>query len=187
MDIRASEISAILKDQIANFGAEADVAEVGQVLSVSDGVARIYGLDNVQAGEMVEALLNPEDMKVNQHKEKQMYELACINGTLKTDDFCHICGDKGHKQFECPTRINTFRAANVRCGALAARLPYAHHRHAMRGHHCVGGRIVGLPRPHLRRWAIDAPSARAQHLLRAVACCARFAPPCAHHHHASGK
>ena len=54
MDIRASEISAILKDQIANFGAEADVAEVGQVLSVSDGVARIFGLDNVQAGEMVE-------------------------------------------------------------------------------------------------------------------------------------
>ena len=47
---------------------------------------------------MVEALLNPEDMKVSQHKEKQMYELACINGTLKTDDFCHICGDKGHKQ-----------------------------------------------------------------------------------------
>jgi F-type H+-transporting ATPase subunit alpha len=54
MDIRAAEISAILKDQIENFGAEADVAEVGQVLSVGDGVARIYGLDNVKAGEMVE-------------------------------------------------------------------------------------------------------------------------------------
>ena len=54
MDIRAAEISAILKDQIANFGTEADVAEVGQVLSVGDGVARAYGLDNVQAGEMVE-------------------------------------------------------------------------------------------------------------------------------------
>jgi F-type H+-transporting ATPase subunit alpha len=54
MDIRAAEISAILKDQIENFGNEADVAEVGQVLSVGDGVARIYGLDNVQAGEMVE-------------------------------------------------------------------------------------------------------------------------------------
>ncbi len=54
MDIRAAEISAILKDQIENFGTEADVAEVGQVLSVGDGVARIYGLDNVQAGEMVE-------------------------------------------------------------------------------------------------------------------------------------
>ncbi|MPZ09117.1 MAG: F0F1 ATP synthase subunit alpha [Kiloniellaceae bacterium] len=54
MDIRAAEISAILRDQIENFGNEADVAEVGQVLSVGDGVARIYGLDNVQAGEMVE-------------------------------------------------------------------------------------------------------------------------------------
>src|SRR5512143_4101995 len=54
MDIRAAEISAILKQQIANVGTEADVAEVGQVLSVGDGVARVYGLDNVKAGEMVE-------------------------------------------------------------------------------------------------------------------------------------
>ena len=54
MDIRAAEISAILKQQIANFGTEAEVAEVGQVLSVGDGIARVHGLDNVQAGEMVE-------------------------------------------------------------------------------------------------------------------------------------
>ncbi len=54
MDIGAAEVSAILKEQIANFGTEANVAEVGQVLSVGDGVARVYGLDNVQAGEMVE-------------------------------------------------------------------------------------------------------------------------------------
>ncbi|KAG1651770.1 ATP synthase subunit alpha [Nymphon striatum] len=54
MDIRAAEISAILKDQIKNFGKEAQVSEVGQVLSVGDGIARIYGLDQVQAGEMVE-------------------------------------------------------------------------------------------------------------------------------------
>ena len=54
MEIRAAEISAILKDQIANFDAESDVSEIGQVLSVGDGVARVYGLDNVQAGEMVE-------------------------------------------------------------------------------------------------------------------------------------
>ena len=54
MDIRAAEISAILKDQIKNFGKEAEVTEVGQVLSVGDGIARVYGLDNVQAGEMVE-------------------------------------------------------------------------------------------------------------------------------------
>ncbi|WP_322894989.1 MULTISPECIES: F0F1 ATP synthase subunit alpha [unclassified Yoonia] len=54
MAIQASEISAILKDQIKNFGQEAEVAEVGRVLSVGDGIARVYGLDNVQAGEMVE-------------------------------------------------------------------------------------------------------------------------------------
>jgi F-type H+/Na+-transporting ATPase subunit alpha len=54
MDIRAAEISAILKDQIRNFGQEAEVSEVGQVLSVGDGIARVYGLDNVQAGELVE-------------------------------------------------------------------------------------------------------------------------------------
>ncbi len=54
MDIRAAEISAILKSQIANFGEEADVSDVGSVLSVGDGIARVFGLDNVQAGEMVE-------------------------------------------------------------------------------------------------------------------------------------
>ncbi len=54
MEIRAAEISAILKNQIANFDVEADISEVGQVLSVGDGVARIFGLDNVQAGELVE-------------------------------------------------------------------------------------------------------------------------------------
>jgi F-type H+-transporting ATPase subunit alpha len=54
MDIRASEISAILKEQIKNFGKEAEVSEIGQVLSVGDGIARVYGLDKVQAGETVE-------------------------------------------------------------------------------------------------------------------------------------
>ena len=54
MDIRAAEISAILKEQISNFGNEAEVAEVGRVLSIGDGIARVYGLDQVQAGELVE-------------------------------------------------------------------------------------------------------------------------------------
>ena len=54
MDIKAAEVSAILKEQIKNFGKEAQVSEVGQVLSVGDGIARVYGLDNVQAGELVE-------------------------------------------------------------------------------------------------------------------------------------
>src|SRR6195256_409508 len=65
MDIRAAEISAILKQQIANFGAEADVAEVGQVLSIGDGIARIYGLDKVQAGEMVEFANGMKGMALN--------------------------------------------------------------------------------------------------------------------------
>ena len=54
MDINAAEISRVIKDQIANFGNDAQVSEVGQVLSVGDGIARVHGLDNVQAGEMVE-------------------------------------------------------------------------------------------------------------------------------------
>jgi len=65
MEIRAAEISSILKQQIENFGAEADVAEVGTVLSVGDGVARVYGLDNVQAGEMVEFEDGTKGMALN--------------------------------------------------------------------------------------------------------------------------
>ena len=65
MDIRAAEISAILKDQIKNFGQEAEVSEVGQVLSVGDGIARVYGLDNVQAGEMVEFESGVRGMALN--------------------------------------------------------------------------------------------------------------------------
>jgi F-type H+-transporting ATPase subunit alpha len=65
MEIRAAEISAIIKTQIANFGTEADVAEVGQVLSVGDGIARIYGLDKVQAGEMVEFPNGVKGMALN--------------------------------------------------------------------------------------------------------------------------
>ena len=65
MDIRAAEISAILKDQIKNFGEEAEVSEVGQVLSVGDGIARAYGLDSVQAGEMVEFESGVRGMALN--------------------------------------------------------------------------------------------------------------------------
>ncbi len=65
MDIRAAEISAILKEQIRNFGQEAEVSEVGQVLSVGDGIARCYGLDNVQAGEMVEFESGVRGMALN--------------------------------------------------------------------------------------------------------------------------
>src|SRR3712207_789618 len=65
MDIRAAEISAILKSQIQNFGQEAEVTEVGQVLSVGDGIARCYGLDKVQAGEMVEFESGVQGMALN--------------------------------------------------------------------------------------------------------------------------
>src|SRR6187431_3019123 len=65
MDIRAAEISKVIKDQIASFGTEAEVSETGQVLSVGDGIARIHGLDNVQAGEMVEFSNGIQGMALN--------------------------------------------------------------------------------------------------------------------------
>ncbi len=65
MDIRAAEISKVIKDQIANFGNEAEVSEVGTVLSVGDGIARVHGLDQVQAGEMVEFPGNIQGMALN--------------------------------------------------------------------------------------------------------------------------
>src|ERR1051325_6065515 len=65
MDIRAAEISKVIRDQIANFGTEAQVSEVGTVLSVGDGIARAHGLDNVQAGEMVEFANGIKGMALN--------------------------------------------------------------------------------------------------------------------------
>ncbi len=65
MEIRAAEISKVIKDQIANFGTEAQVSEVGSVLSVGDGIARIHGLDQVQAGEMVEFANGVKGMALN--------------------------------------------------------------------------------------------------------------------------
>jgi F-type H+-transporting ATPase subunit alpha len=65
MDIRAAEISKVIRDQIASFGTEAQVSEVGAVLSVGDGIARIHGLDNVQAGEMVEFANGVQGMALN--------------------------------------------------------------------------------------------------------------------------
>ncbi len=65
MEIRAAEISKVIRDQIANFGTEAQVSEVGTVLSVGDGIARAYGLDNVQAGEMVQFDSGVKGMALN--------------------------------------------------------------------------------------------------------------------------
>ncbi|MEM8937413.1 MAG: F0F1 ATP synthase subunit alpha [Pseudomonadota bacterium] len=65
MDLNAAEISSILKQQIADFGKDAEVSEIGQVLSVGDGIARVYGLDNCQAGEMVEFANGVKGMALN--------------------------------------------------------------------------------------------------------------------------
>ena len=65
MEIRAAEISKVIRDQIAGFGTDAEVSEVGSVLSVGDGIARIHGLDNVQAGEMVEFSNGVQGMALN--------------------------------------------------------------------------------------------------------------------------
>ena len=69
MDIRAAEISRVIRDQIANFDADAEVSEVGTVLSVGDGIARIYGLDNVQAGAMVEFGNGTQGMALNREAD----------------------------------------------------------------------------------------------------------------------
>ena len=65
MQINPSEVTKILKEQIKKFGEKAEISEVGQVLSVGDGIARVYGLDNVQAGEMVEFSAGLKGMALN--------------------------------------------------------------------------------------------------------------------------
>jgi F0F1-type ATP synthase, alpha subunit len=69
MEINPSEVTKILKEQIKKFGDKAEVTEVGQGLSVGDGIARIYGLDNVQAGEMVELAEGSKGMALNPESE----------------------------------------------------------------------------------------------------------------------
>ncbi len=86
MDIRAAEISAILKQQIANFGASAEVAEVGQVLMVGDGIARVYGLDQVQAGEMVEFPGGIKGMALNLETDNVGVVIFGDDRTIKEGD-----------------------------------------------------------------------------------------------------
>ena len=69
MEINPSEVTKILKEQIKKFGDKAEITEVGQVLSVGDGIARVYGLDNVQAGEMVEFSDGSKGMALNLESE----------------------------------------------------------------------------------------------------------------------
>src|SRR5207248_1783381 len=86
MDIRAAEISAILKQQIANFGSEAEVAEVGQVLSVGDGIARVYGLDSVKAGEMVEFPGGIKGMALNLERDNVGVVIFGEDRTIREGD-----------------------------------------------------------------------------------------------------
>ena len=93
MDIRPAEISAILKQQIANFGTEAEVAEVGQVLSVGDGIARVYGLDSVQAGEMVEFPGGIKGMTLNLETDNVGVVIFGDDRTIKEGDTVKRTGD----------------------------------------------------------------------------------------------
>src|SRR5471032_3413660 len=86
MDIQPAEISAILKREIQNFGAEAQVSEVGEVLSVGDGIARVYGLDNVQAGEMVEFPGGIKGMALNLEIDNVGVVIFGNDSTIKEGD-----------------------------------------------------------------------------------------------------
>ena len=104
MDIRAAEISDILKTQIENFGTEAQVSDVGQVLSVGDGIARVYGLDNVEAGEMVEFDGGIKGMALN----------------LETDNVGVVIfgDDRGIKEGDNVKRLSEIVSAPVGMGLL---------------------------------------------------------------------
>ena len=93
MDLRAAEISAIIKEQIANFGDEAEVAEIGQVLSVGDGIARVYGLDRVQAGEMVEFPGGIRGMALNLESDNVGVVIFGDDSTIKEGDTVKRSGD----------------------------------------------------------------------------------------------
>jgi len=72
------------------------------------------GVDS--AKNMVNELLKPLDDELNQHKQNQLRQLALINGTLRDEEFCPVCGEKGHRQFECPHRAVNTVTAGVKCG-----------------------------------------------------------------------
>jgi F-type H+-transporting ATPase subunit alpha len=92
MEIRASEISSILKEQIKNFGQEAEVSEIGQVLSVGDGIARVHGLDNVQAGEMVEFPGGVRGMALNLEVDNVGIVIFGEDRTIKEGDIVKRTG-----------------------------------------------------------------------------------------------
>jgi len=92
MDIRAAEISKVIRDQIASFGTDAEVSEVGTVLSVGDGIARIYGLDNVQAGEMVEFDGGIKGMALNLEADNVGIVIFGSDSSIREGDTCRRTG-----------------------------------------------------------------------------------------------
>ena len=105
MDIKPAEISAILKKQIADFGTEAEVAEVGQVLSVGDGIARVHGLDQVQAGEMVEFPGGIKGMALNLETDNVGIVIFGEDKTIKEGDTVKRTGSIVADQFrQAPAR-----------------------------------------------------------------------------------
>jgi F-type H+-transporting ATPase subunit alpha len=92
MDIRAAEISKVIRDQIASFGTDAEVSEVGTVLSVGDGIARIYGLDNVQAGEMVQFDGGIKGMALNLEADNVGVVIFGNDSAIREGDTCRRTG-----------------------------------------------------------------------------------------------
>ena len=92
MKINPSEITNILKDQIKNFGTEVAVSEVGQVLTVGDGIARVYGLDNVQAGEMVQFSEGTKGMALNLETENVGVVIFGDDSKIKEGDIVKRTG-----------------------------------------------------------------------------------------------
>ena len=92
MDIRAAEISTILKDQISNFGSEAEITEIGKVLSVGDGIARVHGLDEVKAGEMVEFSGGIAGMALNLERDNVGVVIFGSDRTIKEGDIVKRTG-----------------------------------------------------------------------------------------------
>ena len=93
MDINPSEITKVIKDQIKNFGKDAEVSEVGQVLSVGDGIARIYGLDNVEAGEMVEFSEGTKGMALNLETDNVGVVIFGDDSQIKEGDIVKRTGE----------------------------------------------------------------------------------------------
>jgi len=112
MDIRAAEISAILKEQIKNFGQEAEVAEIGQVLSVGDGIARVYGLDKVQAGEMVEFADGTRGMALNLEVDNVGIVIFGDDRHIKEGDVVKL----GSQQIDASIRTKLNRLASAMKG-----------------------------------------------------------------------